>query len=189
MVTFPQIQIRQQYAKLGIDADHAKLEQEQPKATYEMKRTPAKLEMSQPLGELNIDQSKAWDAYGRGGILTNMNRIYSQCENIALQGIASIVERGNKLADIASKRNAIAENAMDLFLTFPELNYAGPASYDNVDITYNVRKPEIQVTDGRIDVTTHPNRPELNVQRGKLDLYMLQHASIEITPPIIDSRI
>ncbi|MDQ1911279.1 DUF6470 family protein [Paenibacillus sp. GD4] len=189
MVTFPQIQIRQQYAKLGMDADHAVIEQQQPKATYEMKRIPSQLDMKQPIGELTIDQSKAWDAYGKGGILTTMNRIYSQAESIALQGIARRVEQGNRLADIASKRNAIAENAKDLFFTFPEFDYAGPASYDNVDITYQARKPEIQVTDGRIDVNTHPNKPELSFQRGKLDMYMLQYASVEITPPAIDQTI
>ncbi|MBD0384181.1 DUF6470 family protein [Paenibacillus sedimenti] len=189
MVTFPQIEIRQQYAKLGIDADHAKIEQEQPKATFEMRRTAPKLEMSQPLGELNIDQSKAWDAYGRGGILTTMNRIYSEAENVALQGIARIVERGNRLADITSKRNAIVENAMELVFTFPELRYEGPASYDNVDITYTARKPEIHVTDGHIDLTTHPNPPELRFQRGKLEMYMMQHANVEIIPPVIDQKI
>lgn len=48
MVSFPSISIHQQFAQLGIDADHATLEQKQPKATYEMKRVPPKLQIESP---------------------------------------------------------------------------------------------------------------------------------------------
>lgn len=159
-------------------------------ATYEMKRVPSRQDIRQPLGEMSIDQTKAWDAYGRAGFLSNMNRIYSAFRGMALEGIGHIVEEGNRLADILSPSNAIADNASDaFFVRHPQFNYNGPAAPDNVDVFYTPQGPEIEVADGYIDVNTHPNRPELNVQRGKLDIYMLQYASIEITPPAIDWRI
>jgi len=189
MITFPQIQIRQQYAKIGIDADHAVVEQRQPKPTYEMKYVKPELRIEQPLGDLSIDQTKAWGAYGRDGALASSNRIYDQLQGVYLQNLARKVEQGNRLADIPSATSAIAENAKELFLTFPELNYHGAASYDNVDIRYSPRKPVIEATDGRVEVNVRVNPPELTFHRGKLDIYMMKHASVEITPPLIDVRL
>ncbi|GCL73676.1 hypothetical protein PN4B1_36170 [Paenibacillus naphthalenovorans] len=189
MVSFPSISIHQQFAQLGIDADHATLEQKQPKATYEMKRVPPKLQIESPRGDLQIDQSKAWDALNRGGHLETMNRIYSEAKNVALQGIARIVEEGNRLGNIAAGGNPIADNAQQLFFERFEFNFVGPAAYDNVDIHYTAKKPRIEVTDGLVEVNVQVNRPELNVSRGKLDIYMLQYPKVEITPPQIDLKI
>jgi len=189
VVAFPSISIHQQYAQLGIDADQAALEQRQPKATYEMKRKAPQLQIESPRGDLQIDQSKAWDALCLGGHLGTMNKIYSEARNIALQGIAKIVERGNSLGNLAAGGNPIVENAKQLFSERSEFNIAGLASSDNVDIRYTAQKPKIEVIDGSIDVNARVNKPELNVVRGKLDIYMLQYPRVEITPPQLDLKL
>ncbi|PYI51178.1 DUF6470 family protein [Paenibacillus flagellatus] len=189
MPSIPQIQISQQYARIGIDADLGRYEMKQPRPTFELEQPQATMEMRQPLGELEIDQSKAWDALGRANILVVMNRIYSQARDIALQGIAKIVEDGNRMAAInKTSADAIPELASDVTVSFPDFQYAGEAAFDNVDIQYTARKPEVRITPGQIKLNTHPNPPEVEYFRGKLDIYMQQYNKVEITPPAIDIR-
>ncbi|WP_201305401.1 DUF6470 family protein [Paenibacillus puerhi] len=186
MVSFPHIQIRQTPALIGIDADLGTQDIRQPRATFEMTTERPQQEIRQPRGELEIDQTKAWDALGRGPVLESFNRIYSQAHQIAMQGIARIVENGNRLAQIHLKTNAIADNAEQIRYNFSEFDIVGEASYDNVDIFYTARRPEINVIDGKVNLQTHPNRPEYEYYRGKLDIYMQQYPKVEITPPEID---
>ncbi|SDE35286.1 hypothetical protein SAMN02799630_05255 [Paenibacillus sp. UNCCL117] len=188
MISVPQIQIRQTPGLIGIDADLGRQDIKQPRATFEMSVERPQQEIRQPAGELVIDQSRAWDALGKGPALETFNRIYSQAREVALQGIARIVENGNRMAQIHLKTNPIADIAEQLTFDFFEFNYVGEAAYDNVDIRYTARKPEIQVTDGRVNLTTHPNAPEYEYIRGKLDIYMQQYPQVEISVPQIDYK-
>ncbi|TXK80950.1 DUF6470 family protein [Paenibacillus sp. N3.4] len=188
MSSIPQIQIRQQPALIGIDADPGTQDIRQPQAAYEMQTERPTLEMHQTQGELQIDQSRAWDALGVGPILESMSRIYSQSKEIALQGIARIVENGNRMAAIHLPGNPIAEIAKQLTFEHPEFNYYGEAAYDNVDITYTAHRVEINVTDGKVNVNVQVNPPEISYNRGKLDIYVRQYANLEIIPPQIDLK-
>lgn len=186
MISLPQIQIRQEYARLGIDADLGQWDLKQPRPTFEMKQVPLHYDMNTQKGELHIDQSKAWDALGLGGNLNIMNRIYTEAHNIAMQGIARRAEFGDRLAAIHEGGDPIAENAMERFNEFQEFNYLGPASFDNVDVSYTPSHVDIELIPGRIEINTHPNPPEAEYRRGKLDLYMLNYNKVEIIPPQID---
>ncbi|GAA3412801.1 DUF6470 family protein [Paenibacillus hodogayensis] len=190
MPSIPQIQIRQQYARIGIDADLGQYTMKQPRPTFELEQPKAKLTIRQPRGEMDIDQTKAWDALARTNILEVMNRIYSQAKDIALQGIAKIVEDGNRMAAIhKSSADAFAELAGDVRVSFPEMQYAGEASYDNVDVFYTARKPEIEAEPGQVRLNSHPNWPEVEYNRGKLDIYMQQYGKVDIIPPEVDVRV
>ena len=190
MPSIPQIQISQQYAKLGIDADLGRYEMKQPRPAFELRQAKATLEMRQPQGELEIDQSKAWDALARTNILEVMHRIYGQARELAMQGIVRIVEDGNRMAAInKTSADAIPELASDVRVSFPEMEYAGEAAFDNVDIHYTPHKPEIEITPGQVQLSSHPNPPQVEYYRGKLDIYMLQYNKVEIIPPEIDIRI
>ncbi|MDF2669749.1 MAG: hypothetical protein K0R67_2055 [Paenibacillus sp.] len=190
MPSIPQIQIRQTYARIGIDADLGSYDMKQPRPTFELKQPAAKIEIRSHHGEMDIDQSKAWDALGRANILEVMSRIFDQTKNVVMDAIASIVDEGNQMGDIAkNKQPMIPELAKNVTVSFPQFQYAGEASYDNVDITYTARKPDIEVTPSSIELTSHPNAPEVNYTRGKLDIYMQQYNKIEITPPALDARV
>lgn len=189
MPSIPTIQIRQYPAKLSIDADLGKQNIRQPRATMELQTEQPKVEIRQPRGELKIDQSKAWDALGLGNILESMHRIASEAHRVALQGVARIVDNGNRLAQIHLDTNPIADNAEQLRFEHFEFDYYGPASYDNVDITYRANKPEIQPVEGKVRLHTQPNKPEIDYIRGKLDIYMVQYPRVEFTPPQIDMKL
>ncbi|WP_424766654.1 DUF6470 family protein [Paenibacillus sp. sgz302251] len=185
----PQIQIRQQYAKIGIDADMGKQSIEQPKATLEIKQNQAVQSISQPKGQLDINQDRAWDALGLGNSLETMSKIYSMASDMALQGLARIVEKGNRMADIHLGGNPIAEMALDWQRTFPEFDFRGEASTDNVDVNYTPGQLSIETTPGRVEIHAQINRPIIQYERGKLDIYMQQHPSLQITPPQINELI
>jgi len=184
----PQLQIRQEYARLGIDADAGTLDIKQPTATFEFNTEQPKLDITSEKGALFIDSSKAWDALGHGPFLETMNRIYTKATQVALQGIAKIVEDGNRLAAINQGGNAIAEIAKEKGADFFEFEFMGDASVNNVSLHYQPGKLNIQVKEGKVNLNTHPNRPEINYNRGKLDIYLMQYPKVEITPPNIDKK-
>lgn len=189
MLSIPSIQIRQYPAKLSIDADLGKQDMRQPRATFELQTEAPKVEIRQPRGDMDIDQTRAWDALGLGGVMEAFHRIASQARDVGLQGIARIVENGNRLAEIHLDTNPIADIAEQLTFERFEFDYFGPAGYDNVDITYTANKPQITPVEGKVHLNTHPNRPEIDYIRGKLDIYMSQYPKVEITPPQIDMRL
>lgn len=187
-MNIPQIQILKQSGILGIDADLGQQDIRQPKATFEIATTPPKLNIHAENGTLTIDSSRAYEALGRGPVLETLNKIYSQAKNVALQGIAKIVENGNRMAQISNPANAFAEIAGNQALDFFEFEFMGDASVNNVVVHYRPGKLYIQVEEGKVDLNTHPNPPEINYTRGKLDIYMMQYPKIEIIPPQIDIK-
>jgi len=189
ILPMPTIQIHQQPAKLGIEAKRATLDLEQPRATLDIQTTRPQLNIHSPRGDLRIDQSKAWDALGQGGTLQMLSRIYSESRNVGLEGIANIVEDGNKLAAIHTGGNAIADLGQYRAFENRAFNYLGEASFDNVDLEYIAHKADIQVTDGNVAIDVQVNRPINRSQQGKLDIYMLQYHKVEITPPQIDLKL
>ncbi|MBB3110494.1 hypothetical protein FHS18_002561 [Paenibacillus phyllosphaerae] len=185
----PQIQIHQDYAAIGIRTKPAKQEIEQPQATIDMKQTAAKLDIQQPEGKLEIDQSKARDALALGNNLEMMKRIYQKSADLAIEGIARTVEKGNQMAAIEKGGNPIAEQAKDWRKTFPEFAFEGQASMDNVDVSYTANKPKINVEKGGVDYNVTPNRAVHRYTPGTTEIYMRQRNSVEITPPRLDTTL
>ncbi|AFH59222.1 DUF6470 family protein [Paenibacillus caseinilyticus] len=187
----PQIGIHQQYARIGIDADLGQFQISQSPASLEISTTPAKHDYHTEGGKLTIDNSAWRDALGNGPHLEVMNRIYSKSQSIALQGIAKIVEDGNRMAAIHTKENAIAALAADSTkdIDFREYMYMGDAAYDNIDLNYEPARVIRDIQPAQVHINVTRNAPEIQYNRGKLDIYMQQHASVEFTPPQIDYKI
>ncbi|WP_442602609.1 DUF6470 family protein [Paenibacillus sp. KN14-4R] len=182
----PIVQIHTQNAKLGIVANRGVLDIEQPRATMEMKTTRPQLDIHSENGELRIDQSRAWDALGAGGTLKMLQSIYQEARRVGMEGVARIVQDGNRMAAIQNKADAFVELAAFRPQQFNEFNYLGDASFDNVDIDYIPHKPDIRVQDGQLSIDTQVNNPIVNSHSGKLDIYMIQYQQIQFTPPQID---
>ena len=180
----PIVQIRQTYAKIGIDADLGKQSIQQPRPTYEMQYQRPVQTMESPRGQMTINSQKAWDAMGRGGHLETMTRIYSQGPQIALETIGKIADEGDQLAAIhKGGGDMIAALAQDIRLEFGQYRFEGPAAFDNVDIMYQASKANIQVQDGKVHVNARVNPPIHEYTRGNLDIYMQQYNKVEFTPP------
>lgn len=189
MISLPKIQIQQQFAKIGMSIEPGYQTIKQPPASFDMKTTHPKMDIHSPQGELTIDQSRAWDALSVGGNLQTMNRIYTRAERTGLEGIGKIVQKGNRLAAILEGGNPIASMARQQAFETANMNHSGPASVNNVDVNYAAQTPDIQVIEEIIDLNIHMNRPEIHYNQGRLQYQMLQHASVEIIPPQMDTKI
>jgi hypothetical protein len=186
----PTIQIHQQYGKIGINTTPAKQEYKQAPPIYEMTRKPAVLDTTNKPGNLTIDQSRAWEALGKGDIFQFTDRIASESKQLALEGIGKIVAKGNRMADIAhNHEDAISEMAFEGVFEDFKFNYEGPFSSDSVDISYEPLRPEVNYKAGSIDVHAQAFPPEINYTPGNVEIYLLQKPSIEITPPQIDLKV
>lgn len=151
-----------------------------------MKQPRAQQQIQTSSGKLEINQDRVWDALGLGNNLDTMQTIYSLSKDLALQGIGHIVERGNRMAAIHNGGNAIAELAYDWRRTFPQFDFRGPASFDNIDFSYTPGELSIETTPGTVEFNVQVQRPIHEYERGKLDIYMNQYQKVEITPPQID---
>lgn len=182
-MTQPILQIRQTPAILGIDQNMGSYSIRQPKADVRITTTPGKLEVESYRPQLNVDQSRAWEAYHGGNPLTMNKRIYSGIQQIFMQNLANKVEQGNRIAQFFKPGNTIAEvyGTDTEPRSFPETR--GPASYDNVDIHIETRAPQISFQAAQVDVEVERHRPEIEYTRGKLDIYMKQYASVQFIPP------
>ncbi|MCM3628109.1 DUF6470 family protein [Paenibacillus glycanilyticus] len=189
-MTIGHIQIHQQPALIGIQVRPAEQRIEQPQATMDMRQIPAKLSIEQPMGVLEVNQERAWDGLGLANNLEVSSRIYSQAKELALQGVARRMQEGRQLADLAHvKSNPIPEIAKNWRKEGPELPVAGPASIDNVDVSFTPGKVQIEVEEGGVDLRVTPNRPIHDYTPGKAEIYMRQYASVQITPPSIDTML
>ncbi|WP_141506477.1 DUF6470 family protein [Paenibacillus luteus] len=182
----PSIQMHLQHAVLSIDADIGKQQIEQPRPTVDIEQAKSQLQMSTTRGRLDINQDRVWDALGLGNNLETMSKIYSMASDIALQGIARIVQKGDQMASIHLGGNPIAEMAREWQRTFPEFDFRGPASFDNIDMNYTPAELSIETSPGKVNINVQVNKPILEYERGKLDIYMSQYPKVEITPPQID---
>jgi hypothetical protein len=185
----PILQIRQTPAILGIDADLGAYSITQPKADVIIETTLGEWDIQSFPPELTIDQSRAFAAYNGGNTLDMNKRIYSGIQQLYLQGIARKVEQGNRMAQFFKPGNTIAEvyGTDTEPNSFPETR--GPASYDNVDIHFETRAPQIEFRPAKVNIQTEGHRPEIEYNRGKLNIYMQQYASIQFIPPEINVQL
>ncbi|MCU6708442.1 DUF6470 family protein [Paenibacillus sp. J5C_2022] len=188
-MNIPHIQIRTQHAALSIDADIGKQHLEQPRPTVHMEQPRAEQSIRTAAGRLEINQDRVWDALALGNNLETMHKIYSMASDIALQGLARIVEKGNQMAAIHLGGNPIAESASEWQRTFPEFDFRGEASFDNIDFHYTPAEVSIETTPGKVNMDVQVNPPVHRYERGKLDIYMSQYPRVDITPPQIDQMI
>ncbi len=179
----PILQIRQTPALIGIDADLGTFSITQPKAEVNITTTPGELTLQSTRPELTIDQTRARAAYNGGSVLDMNKRIYSGIQQLYLQAIARRVEQGTRMAEFFKPGNTIAEvYGMDTEPnSFPEP--CGPASYDNVDIHFETRAPQINYQAAHVDIQVERHDPTIEYTRGKLNIYMQQYASVQYIPP------
>ena len=183
------IQIRQQYAKLGINQTPARQEIQQQPPDFTMERTPALLDTTYRPGIQTIDQSGSWEALGKGSIFQFTARLASESQQLALEGIGKIVAKGNRMADIArNKESVISQDAFQSVFEDFKINYEGPFSTHSVEIQYEPQNPIVEYSAGSINVEAQAYSPEITFIPGNFEIYLLQKPSIEITPPQIDLK-
>jgi len=185
-MNIPQIQLHQQYAKLGMESERATITIRQPRAIVKQETIPAQLDIRNRRGTLEIDQEAAWAAYALDSPLRLNDRVYGQMRQVFLEGLARIVEKGNRMAAIHLGGNAIADIARDQAFDHPKVAVAGPASTLHVKLRYQANKPDVTYIPGKVRYDVRTFQPEFGYIPGKLDIYVRQRNVLEIIPPRID---
>ncbi|QHT63449.1 hypothetical protein GXP70_28185 [Paenibacillus lycopersici] len=183
----PIIKAESQRGLIGIESQRGQFHIHSERADLQIETTPTRISAPTPVPELNINQDRMWAAFNGGKPVEFMKRIYSQMPGIALQGIAHIVEKGNRMGDLRIKENPIPDLAFEeLSAKLPQIEVFGPASYDNVDIEFTIPKPDTQIDVGRVDIQVQTHKPDIQYERGNVRIYMQQYPKVTFTPPSID---
>jgi len=183
------IQMRQQFAKIGIESEPGRYEIKQPRPNFEMNTKHPKLVATYHRGELTIDSTRAREAFGKGNVFQFTRLMAQEGQRLALEGIGRRVDEGNRMKAIHTGQNAIADIAYDSVFRDFKINYEGPFTPDPVDVTYTAVEPDMQFEPGSVSVQSSPNPPQIQYHVGKVRVYLQQKASLEITPPVIDQTV
>lgn len=165
-------------AAIGIKTQNARQEIKSPPGILTIDQNPPQMSIHSEDGDLYIDQSDAWAAYGLGGNLRWQNQIYSHSKQLALRGIARIVEEGKRMADILSG-SAIADLARD-WRRGTGISYVEPASYFGVKVSYTPHPTEIEITPQPVEIHFEPQKPIVQYTPGDVQVYVKQKESIDI---------
>lgn len=139
------------------------------------------MQIRQPRGELLVDSSAAWLALGRGSPLEINGLKTAQANERASEAIDRIVQKGNRMAQITNKSNAIAEIAGDALIQDAEgIRVWGPASNLNVKMEYIAHPAEINTTPKHPEIQFHVSKPDIQYTPGKARIYMEQMNSIRM---------
>lgn len=177
----PQIQLQQTYAKIGIRITKPVQEIEQPAAQMTIKQEPAKMVIDRKPGILEIDQEQARYELNlkRPSVFSEDLAEYGRQE--ALQAIAEIAEKGNRMAAIKNKGNAIVQMATENSIKPPpDFNIAFIPSYGSVKMEYTPTEMQINWMTGGTEVNVVPQNPILNYQPGKVEVYMSEWPELKI---------
>lgn len=186
-IPFPTIDIRQQYARIGMKSEPGGFNIKTRPAEIKTQTHYPKMEVHAPKPELVVDNGRTREALHGGKLLELTSRITSQISQLLLQRIGDMVDRGNRMAAIHIPHNPIPDIAMQRFLNKGTgIQVFGPAAISNADYEIVVHDHEIHIEPGYVDMEVITHKPEIEYQRGSLQIYMEQHASVTITPPQID---
>ncbi|WP_313996911.1 DUF6470 family protein [uncultured Paenibacillus sp.] len=186
----PILRAEQTFGRIDVESSSGQYRIQTRQADLRIATTSAQISAPTPQPTLHIDQSRMWRAFNGGKTVEFMSNIYSQMPAVALRSIEKIVQKGNRLGDIRDGQNPIPEMAMQGMLDgAPDIQYLGRPSYDNVDIHFNIPKPDAQIEPGGVDIEARIYKPDIQYQRGGVDVYMIQKPGIRFQVANLDVRV
>lgn len=165
------LQITQQFARLGLDFEKAKLEIRQSQAELQIEQKSAKMEINQGPGTLQIDGVDARAALGEKTCLRMTADIAAQVKQIVSEATGDIAAEGDQLAQINGPTIA------DLALLHQDM---GPMPIDDtgppspVHISYTPHPTRINWVMGGAEITVIPHPPEIHYTPGAVHPYVMQ---------------
>ncbi len=185
----PQIQITQNQAKIGLDISEPKVNINQENAQMEIRQTPAVLNIEKSEAQLYIDPTRAWEALAKWSSLKLGEVITQRRQQMAMEAIAEIAAKGDRLAAIHQNGNPIAQMAEESVYKTEEMYITGEASYDNVALFFEPAKLHIDWMRGSVEISVTPIAPQFQFTRGQVDVYLRQMNSIQFSFPTVEARL
>jgi hypothetical protein len=177
----PQIRLQQTPAKIGIRTTEPVQEIEQKPADLLIKQTPATMTINRQPAQLEIDQEEAWNQLNlkMPGVFSADMAEFSKQEG--LKAIAEISQKGDRLAAIKHKGDAIVAIATEKVLPPPsEFNIAFIPSYGSVRIDYHPTELQIEWEQGGAEIDSTQHRPIHTYIPGKIEVYLRQMQQLQI---------
>ena len=151
--------------------------------------TPAQISAPRQRPELNLNQDRMWAAFNGGKPVDLTNRIYSQMPEIALQGIAQIVEKGNRMGDLRINKIRFLILRLRTCLMAPRMWKFSvrlpPTVWISILLFVHWKCSE----SGNVDIQVQTHEPEINYQRGHLNVYMEQYPSMRFNVSSLDVKV
>lgn len=174
------LSIRQQFSQIGVNTTNAEVQRSSSPGELVIDQEPAQMAIESHQGALQIDSGDAWAAYAKGGHLRWLNYVYSQSKQMVLQGIARIVEDGNRMGQVTNRADAVADLALAHQNDEWPVQYLEDASYLNVHIRYEPRKPDIRIEAQIPKIEYKPMQVKTEYKPGDVDIYLRQRNAIDI---------
>lgn len=172
--------------QIGIETRNAYLDIKQPKGEQSIRQIKPEMIVDRELPKVLIDQSQPFAEAGRKPWSQVAEEYAQMGRQQALEGIARIVDDGNRMAMIQRRMpDAISEIALKNSTPKQhEFNFAMiPTSRPKIEITGHLN---INWQLGGVEYSYTPRKPEGDYSPGKVDIYMKQYPKTEIR--YIDNR-
>jgi hypothetical protein len=187
-MSFPQIDIRQTFGRIGLLYTPQQWEIHTQQADMDLHVSQADVEIHQELGELTIDQT---DAFAQEGLMKFVPFAFEQArqaQQIAAQGVEETARIGDEFAHIERRGNQpfndwVMRYANHTVETVPALV---PAPF-SVHIHYEPKPVEEHVSLGRVKLHVTVHRPEVRFSPSAVKAYEEQKASITVITPTLSS--
>ncbi|WP_069650367.1 DUF6470 family protein [Caloranaerobacter ferrireducens] len=164
---------------IQINTTNGQMNIRQPKGEQNIETTMPRVKIESEKPRVIIDQYQCFAESGLKNYLDLEKQAAMLGYQRVLEGIARIVEDGNRMAQI--------ENGMPPAI--PEL--AEKNAWEEFDYNIDIipkSRPKIDVEGslnidwelGKVNIDYKTNRPIINFQRGKVEIYLKQKPSIEI---------
>lgn len=178
----PQIRIQSTFIQHGLNNIKPIQEIRQPAAAISIRQPSGELDIETTNGKLHIDQSQSRADTGLVTLRAAMKQFADNGNQAVLEGIARRAIEGNRLMKIEYGFTAIQDIAREkmqktyvpVWMDFMPKYGSTKINYEpgTVDIQYNARKPEIQIT---------PQRAIHTYTQGKAEGYVLRENQLDIS--------
>ena len=173
----PQLHIKQQSGKIGLDIKKAETIIRQKKSNLDIKQKSGELTVKQDLVKINVDNYPPRFDLGYKNIKDELKDIKKEGQKTALKAISDYARTGDKLMDF--KKTSLAEISY---------NKAFKDDKKKVKLGWK-RGPKIEVSSPKLKMKYNPqfpiirsqmNLPHINAEWGKVDIKLLQKPELDI---------
>lgn len=174
-----QLSIRSYPIRLAYNLQNARLDRETHLPRLEMESVPPRLQIRQPPGQLTIDSTGYYHSIGLKTWTALSRENYQRGRQAALEGIAAIVEKGNRLAQISSPTNPIADMARESCF-----DDKGQLSFEPIvapSLHYEASPAQIRVIPGQVSYHLVRGRIDADYRAGKVDIRVTQYPRLDIS--------
>lgn len=179
-ISRPHVEIRQTFAKIGLQSNPSRFSMEQPQADLQVRQTFPRLQIVKTPFRFEMNSSQARLAYGQKGIVPFVFSMAAESQKQAMIAIGRIAQDGDRMMDIANKEDAVAELVYQHQFDQSVIEYVDPPALHPVSVQYEPFKLEMTWRLGNVDIYAKANPPKISYDPRKLEVYILKKASISI---------